>query len=123
MFNAETFFQQYANAFNQFDAEAITAHYACPCAVTDGDGALVFESMAPIIEKFSNNTRSLKDMGYVNSTFKVIEQTPMPPNSHAIHIAWYSTFADSSFTYKCLYICKQINGEWKITTAHVYQDA
>ena len=116
-------FQKYADAFDSFDALAISNLYTLPCSASDGDGAQVFINRKSLISKFNENCLSMKSMGYKHSSFNILSEIDMGDVSKAVNIGWRVTTSKGEVEFRSLYICHKISSQWLIFSANVYQGA
>ena len=113
-------FEQYTQAFDRFDAEAISDLYRLPCAITDGDGVQVYSDKEQLQAKFAANCEAMKGFAYKNAEFSILEELHMEADKVAVTVAWRINTNSNHIDFRSLYICHQVNGEWRIFSANVY---
>lgn len=117
----EALFNNYKQAFDEFDAVRIASHYRLPCAVSDADGVLVFDNKDALIDKFRSNCKSMRAMGYVRSEFNILSELPMGSNTTAVNIGWRVQLERGDIEFRCLYICHYSEQHWQIFSANVFE--
>ena len=119
-------FERYTQAFDSFDASAIANLYTLPCATSDVDGKNVYVDRASLISKFSENCSSMKAMGYEYAEFNILSEVTMGDAAKAVNVAWRvntsaTNIESSVIEFRSLYICHQVESDWLIFSANVYE--
>ncbi|ACA85717.1 hypothetical protein Swoo_1425 [Shewanella woodyi ATCC 51908] len=116
-------FQSYCQAFDDKDAVAISSKYTIPCAISDADGALVFNEHSALLEKFASNCNRLGELGHQYSEFVLSEQRQLGKGVAMVDVGWRVYFTDRSSEFRCLYIVHKTEPGWRIFSAHLYAEA
>ena len=119
-------FERYTQAFDSFDASAIANLYTLPCATSDADGKNVFTDRVSLINKFSENCYAMKAMGYKYAEFNVLSKITMGEAAKVVNVAWRvntsaTNIESSVIEFRSLYICHQVESDWLIFSANVYE--
>jgi len=115
-----SFFHSYKQAFDAFDHKAISLHYMLPCATSDYDGALVFNDMVELQNKFLQNCQNMQNIGYSGSDLKIESIQLLGSKTASIDIKWSVILEKESYEFGGLYVCFYQQDRWKIFSASVY---
>lgn len=117
----DSLFKKYRGGFDSLSALQISNLYTLPCSTSDGDGVNVFSKRKSLINKFEKNCLSMKAMGYKSSSFNILSEIEMGASAKAVNIGWRVHFFENDIEFRCLYICHEINNQWLIFSANVYE--
>ena len=117
----EDFFKKYTAAFDSLNPEEIANLYRLPCAVSDSDGVQTYTNKSELIAKFAANCVSMKNFGYLNAQFNVLEKQFLSPTEVVVNIAWRVITKSNQIDFRTLYICHKVGHAWLIFSANVYQ--
>lgn len=118
-----TFFEQYQAAFDDLDAEKITSFYSLPCAISDGDGKAVYDSLPQLTEKFAANCNALVAMEYSHCELKIISEQALGEGACGVTVAWKAVTKTSEIPFRAFYICHKDNEKWRIFSVQVFSGA
>ena len=114
-------FQNYSRAFDSLIASRIVALYTLPCSTSDGDGSNVFTDKESLTNKFEENFKSMKSMGYQSSDFNILSEISMGETAKAVNIGWRVSTEHGEIEFRSLYICHREKDNWLIFSANVYE--
>ena len=114
-------FKQYTAAFDAFNPDAIAKLYRLPCAISDVDGVQTFTDKTALTAKFAANCENMKNFGYLNAHFNILQEQMLSPNEVVVHVGWRIVTPDSNIDFRTLYICHKLDDAWLIYSANVYE--
>jgi hypothetical protein len=115
--NLKKLFNSYKKSFDNFDARAIATHYHLPCVIADVDGTLVYDTEKMLLEKFSTNCDAMKNMGYSDSQFKLINFKKLGDSLLSVDIAWQVKLNNGPFHFNGSYLCQLVKTDYLIIQA------
>ncbi|HFC30256.1 MAG TPA: hypothetical protein ENJ44_04345 [Oceanospirillales bacterium] len=113
-------FNGYKQAFDDFDAPAIAAHFQLPSIIVDVDGTQVYDTEKMLLEKFSTNCAAMKNMGYSGSQFKLLNFKKLGDSLLSVDLAWQVQLDSGPFHFNGNYLCQLLNTDYLIVQAVVY---
>jgi hypothetical protein len=117
----EELFNNYTEAFNTLNSDAIASLYRLPCAISDADGTQTFTDRPALIKKFALNCESMRNFGYQCAQFKILQEQPLGQDKVAVTVAWRVKASNSNLDFRTLYVCHFIDDKWLVFSANVYQ--
>ncbi len=114
----QQFFEEYAGAFNDFNAAKIAAYFNFPSMVIDKDGAVSFSQLWEARKNFEQRVAHHREIGYSHAKIKSLTIDSISSNILClVQVSWifigYNGSIihefDSSYT-----LCKYQN-QWRIT--------
>ena len=96
----ESFFKDYALAFDAFDSERITSHLALPCTFVNGGFSISFESPESVRRNTEEILRNHKAEGYNRATVSDFHVVKQAENLAFVSVRWRVYKSDDSILWE-----------------------
>lgn len=92
----ETFFKNYAAAFNRLDGDAVAALWASPSAIASGPELTWWETHAPMADNMRRLCEVYRGASLARCEFEIVQAIPMCADNAFALLRWTLTRADGS---------------------------
>jgi ketosteroid isomerase-like protein len=122
--DVRAFFEQYRDAFNALDGEAIAQRYAVPSGLATDRGYTHWSSLESIRANMTELCRRYRDNGYVSATFEPAAFIAQGANFAIADVKWHIERAAGAepWQFHTTYNLRRTLAGWRITLATAYEE-
>jgi hypothetical protein len=116
------FFEQYRDAFNKLDGEAVARLYAVPSGLATDRGYTHWSAFESIRDNMAALCKLYRDNGYVSASFEPAAFIPQGPHFAVVDVSWHieRKRAQAPWCFHTTYnLCRTPAG-WRVLLATAY---
>lgn len=120
----EAFFTAYADAFNELSGDAVAAHWATPCAISQAGQVTWWAERAPILENHRKLCEVYRAAGFAHCEPRLLEVVLMGGFDAFARVDWTLTRADGSVLQRFAtgYQLKRVGGRIQVLMCTAYDE-
>ena len=118
----ETFFTDYAAAFDSFDADRITEFFLCPCLMVAGDSVVHFKTRSEIHRNVQDLVEHHRVSGYLKADVADVVIHSRSEGSVIAEVRWRVIKNNNSVLWEWnnIYNLIRSDGKWRILVSTTY---
>jgi ketosteroid isomerase-like protein len=118
------FFEQYRDAFDRLDGEAIADLYCVPSAIFSDRGLTIWESRDPIAENMAALCELYRANGYKHARFEPQHFIEQGSDFAVADVAWTieREAAAKAWQFRTTYNLRRTSGGWRVVLCTAYEE-
>lgn len=120
----EAFVAAYADAFNELSADAVAAHWATPCGISQGESVHWWTERQPMLDNHRALCAVYRDAGFAHCRPELLDVQLLGGFDAFVRVRWTLTKSDGALLqrFETGYHLKRIGGVLKVLLCTAYDE-
>ncbi len=122
--DVEAFFAAYADAFNDLNGDAVAAHWATPCGISQGDAVHWWTEHAPMRDNHQQLCAVYREAGFAHCRPELVDVQLLGGFDAFARVRWTLSREDGSLLqrFETGYHLKRVGGALKVLLCTAYDE-